>query len=547
MKKLVLVLVLVLAFTLTALANPFVDVPLNHWAYDSVQSLAAKGVIVGYPDGTFGGAKSLTRYEFAEATAKALAYVEGMDFASAEDVAILEKLAIEFADELASLGVTVADLEASLGANSEAITALETTVAKLDSFFEPLKVTGEFRVRYNKGIVPMAAATLKDRTRLWFEAEINDNTKAGIRFQATDTLGGAGTPAYTWSAFWVDYQGEDLSIYVGEILPDVIGLGLISYYEEDLEFDGFTATWTWDEEDTDLGAWTLFGDVEDYYVLHVAAALGDEDEVALGVTASYDVLAGGAFVGGADVAFDLGEDDEVSVAVEGAVFYGTALSYAATTEISGSMDDLGLTLNAWYVTPGFAPTMTDFTADRLGGYVQATYPLTDEVTGKVKYTYEMDSALVAAVTNKVRATLNYVPEDAAEGEAGEVYVEYNVIATPAATAKVRAKYLNYPLADDFVLSGLGQYTYPTADYAGAVTLVYTLDDDKDLTLEGRMDSNGIGAIWSAEASFAYALDTNTTLSVGFEMNDWEDDINDYDELNILDNLGTLKAELKVKF
>ncbi|GAG72379.1 unnamed protein product [marine sediment metagenome] len=135
MKKLALALVLVLAFALPVLANPFVDVPLNHWAYDSVQSLAAKGVIVGYPDGTFGGAKSLTRYEFAEAVAKALAYVEGMDFAAADDVAILEKLAIEFADELASLGVTVADLEASLGANTEAIAVLETTVAKLDTFF----------------------------------------------------------------------------------------------------------------------------------------------------------------------------------------------------------------------------------------------------------------------------------------------------------------------------------------------------------------------------------------------------------------------------
>jgi hypothetical protein len=55
-------------------ANPFVDVPLNHWGYDSVQALAAKGIIVGYPDGTFGGGKSLTRYEFAEATAREISY-----------------------------------------------------------------------------------------------------------------------------------------------------------------------------------------------------------------------------------------------------------------------------------------------------------------------------------------------------------------------------------------------------------------------------------------------------------------------------------------
>src|SRR5665811_186917 len=148
MKKLVLALVLVLALALPVFANPFVDVPLNHLAYDAVQSLAAKGIVIGYPDGTFGGNRTLTRYEFAEATARVMAYVEGMDFASAEDVAILEKLAIEFADELASLGVTVADLEAAVGANSEAIAAMEDLVAKHERFFDPVTITGSSSVEY---------------------------------------------------------------------------------------------------------------------------------------------------------------------------------------------------------------------------------------------------------------------------------------------------------------------------------------------------------------------------------------------------------------
>jgi hypothetical protein len=77
MKKLIVALALVLALALPALAaNPFVDVPLNHWAYDAVQSLAAKGIIVGYPDGTFGGNRALTRYEFAMAIARAVGYLE---------------------------------------------------------------------------------------------------------------------------------------------------------------------------------------------------------------------------------------------------------------------------------------------------------------------------------------------------------------------------------------------------------------------------------------------------------------------------------------
>jgi len=551
MKKLVLVLVLVLAFALPVLANPFVDVPLNHWAYDSVQSLAAKVVIVGYPDGTFGGGKTMTRYEFAEAVAKALAYVDSMGFASAEDVAILEKLAIEFADELASLGVTVADLEAAVGANSEAIAALEGKVAKLDKFFEPLTVTGQFRATYEKDVVPMTAGTLVDRTRLWFAAEINDYTTAGIRFQAENTLYGSAT--YTWDHFWVDFVKDNLSIHVGDTLPDAISLGLISYYEDDecdsYNFNGFLAKWTPDDSETDWGTWELFGKVDDYYTLHGGFVLGDDNPVDVGVTASYDILAAG-YAGGADVAFNLGDEDQVSVAVEGAVFYGTALSYAAATEITGSIDDLALTLDAWYVLPGFAPTMTGYTADRLGGYVQALYPFTDQVSGKLKFTYEMDSAMAAAVTTKVRGTLLYVPEDAAAGEDADVYAEYNML-TAAVTGFGR--YMNYPLADDFTLSGFAQYTYPTGVYLGAATLEYAIADDMTLTAEGRVDSAG-AAIWSAEVQLAYALAENTALTFGFEMNDWAGDLKDYDDIasceadtGILDTNGTLKAQLTVSF
>jgi hypothetical protein len=555
MKKLALALVLVLVFALPVLANPFVDVPLNHWAYDAVQYLAAKGVVIGYPDGTFGGNRTMTRYEFAEAIARVLAHIEDMGFASADDVAVLEKLAIEFADELASLGVTVADLEAAVGANSEAIAALEATVAKHEKFFEPLKVTGEFRATYEKDVLPMAAGTLKDRTRLWFEAEINEYTKAGIRFQAENTLSGAGTPVYTWDHFWVDFAKDNLSLRVGDVLPDALGLGLIAYYETNecssYNFDGFLAKWTWTEvTDTDLGTWTLFGNVEDYYTLHVATTLGDKDEVALGVTGSYDVLAAG-YAGGADVAFKLGDKDEVTVAAEGAVFYGTALSYAAAAKITGALDDLSLTLKAYYVLPGFVPTMSDYTADRLGGYVEALYPFTDQVTGKVKFTYEMDAAMVAPVTTTVRGTLLYVPEDAAAGENADVYAEYDLL-TAGLTGF--ARYMNYPLSDDFVLSGFAKYTYPSGVYVGAATLEYALAEDMDLSVEGRADSAGVGAIWSAEAQVTYALATNTKLTFGFEMNDWSDDIKDYDVIStcedlthILDATSTLKAQLTVSF
>ncbi len=541
MKKLALVLVLVFAFTLTALANPFVDVPLNHWAYDSVQSLAAKGVIVGYPDGTFGGAKSLTRYEFAEATAKALAFVEAQAYATAEDVAILEKLAIEFADELASLGVTVADLEAALGANTEAITALKETVAKHEAFFEPVVITGSFEATYTKVVSPMAVATLSDETEINIEATINDETTAGITVVATDVLSGA--PAYdvTWEAFFIDYQGEDLQLRVGEVEPATIGLGLIYDFDTLEEFDGFLATWIWDEEDTDLGDWTLFGDVEDYYVLNIGFALGDEDEVAVGVTGTYDPLAVG-YGGGVDLAFDLGEEDEATVTLEGAVFYTTALSYAAAASVETAIDDLALTVDAHYVFPGFVPTNSDFTADRLGGSVEASYPLTDDVDGTLTWEYEMDSAMVAATTHTVKGELEYTI-DADTEEVADIWAKYDIL-----TAGITAygEYINYPLADDFVLSGAAKYETLIPAYVGVVTLEYDLAEDMDLTVEGRVDSDG-AAFWSAEVQLVYALAENTDLTVGFEMNDWDDDINDYDDMVISGTVGTLTAELAVSF
>ncbi|HOQ72801.1 MAG TPA: S-layer homology domain-containing protein [Limnochordia bacterium] len=78
-KKFALVLAIVLlASTLTpAFASPFADVPADHWAYDAIVQLAAAGLIEGYPDGTYGGARMMTRYEAAMVFARALQRLEG--------------------------------------------------------------------------------------------------------------------------------------------------------------------------------------------------------------------------------------------------------------------------------------------------------------------------------------------------------------------------------------------------------------------------------------------------------------------------------------
>ena len=143
-KSLVLAMAMALGVTASAYAaNPFSDVPAGHWAYDSVNKLAAEGVIDGYPDGTYGGDKLMTRYEMAQIVAKAMAKGANVD-----------KLAAEFADELDTLGVRVANLE-----------------AKADN----VKITGEVRYHYtdNDGDKEGYATVL--RSRIWLKGQINDD------------------------------------------------------------------------------------------------------------------------------------------------------------------------------------------------------------------------------------------------------------------------------------------------------------------------------------------------------------------------------------
>ena len=80
-----------------ATTNPFMDVPMNHWAYDAIGQLAAHGILSGYPDGLYKGKQPTTRYEMASALARALAVVD-MTKASKQDVEMLQKLVVEFHD-----------------------------------------------------------------------------------------------------------------------------------------------------------------------------------------------------------------------------------------------------------------------------------------------------------------------------------------------------------------------------------------------------------------------------------------------------------------
>lgn len=142
-------------------ANPFSDVQAGHWAYDAVNKLAAEGVIEGYPGGTYGGDRLMTRYEMAQITAKAMAKGANAD-----------RLAAEFAGELDSLGVRVANLE-----------------KKSDN----VRITGQIRYEYGDrggdlGSKYGKVAQHRLRSRIFVNGNINEDWSYTGRFENNQSL-----------------------------------------------------------------------------------------------------------------------------------------------------------------------------------------------------------------------------------------------------------------------------------------------------------------------------------------------------------------------
>lgn len=161
-KTLLLAMTIAMGITASAYAaNPFSDVPAGHWAYDAVNKLAAEGVVEGYPGGTYGGDRLMTRYEMAQIVAKAM--VKGTN---------VDRLAAEFAGELDSLGVHVANLE-----------------KKSDN----VRITGQIRYEYGDRNGDMQqtkgkVAQHRLRSRIFVNGNINEDWSYTGRFENNQSL-----------------------------------------------------------------------------------------------------------------------------------------------------------------------------------------------------------------------------------------------------------------------------------------------------------------------------------------------------------------------
>jgi len=184
----IIAVVALVAFAAPAFAaNPFMDVPMNSWAYDAVSQLASQGVISGYPDGTFKGNQPMTRYEMASIVARALAVVD-MNKASKQDVEMLKRLVVEFKDELDALGVDVADLDSRVAVLEENLGGWK--------FWGELRFDAYFADEDDGAYTSGSDVDFKEsRFRLWMTKVVDDK----VTF-----IGRVGGSSLAWNRFYAE-------------------------------------------------------------------------------------------------------------------------------------------------------------------------------------------------------------------------------------------------------------------------------------------------------------------------------------------------------
>ena len=168
------------------------DVLPSDWAFQALQSLVENyGCIQGYPDRTFRGQRSMTRFEFAAGLNSCLDVIATLIAQSGidpEDLATIRRLQEEFQAELATLRGRVDALEA------------QTAILEAQQFSTTTKLRGQadFHIVTPFDIVEGETSTsVAARARLNFDSSFTGDDRLRIRLQGgsgnaivPDVLGG---------------------------------------------------------------------------------------------------------------------------------------------------------------------------------------------------------------------------------------------------------------------------------------------------------------------------------------------------------------------
>ncbi len=382
-KSLVLAMAMALGVTASAYAaNPFSDVPAGHWAYDSINKLAAAGVIEGYGDSTFGGDKLMTRYEMAQIVAKAMAKGANVD-----------KLAAEFADELDNLGVRVANLE-----------------KKADN----VKVTGELRYHYkdNGGDIDGYATEL--RSRIWVKGAINDDwTYTGMLENIQDLKNDKGDETTKFQRAYVNGKLGGVKVQAGRYHSK---LSEGNVYDN--RFDGVQASYGKDVKltagygkaahTTGLEATPKKANAKDTYYAELSGNVGklalaagyynyedvkeakDEDDTIWTVGANYafdkNFKLGAMYLNGDQDKYE-GDDDGFVVT---ASYKGAKAAKAGSWGLVAKYYDQGFSTYIDHTMNGYADSYTSADQGFKGYSVAANYTFAKNIVGQVEW-YDLEA------------------------------------------------------------------------------------------------------------------------------------------------------------
>ena len=382
-KSLVLAMAMALGVTASAYAaNPFSDVPAGHWAYDSINKLAAAGVIEGYGDSTFGGDKLMTRYEMAQIVAKAMAKGANVD-----------KLAAEFADELDNLGVRVANLE-----------------KKADN----VKVTGELRYHYKDDGADINGYATELRSRIWVNGQINDDwTYTGMLENIQDLKNDKGDETTKFQRAYVNGKLGGVKVQAGRYHSK---LSEGNVY--DSRFDGvqasygkavkLTAGYGKAAHTTGLEATPKKANAKDTYYAELSGNVGklalaagyynyedvkeakDVDDTIWTVGANYafdkNFKLGAMYLNGDQDKYE-GDDDGFVVT---ASYKGAKAAKAGSWGLVAKYYDQGFSTYIDHTMNGYADSYTDADQGFKGYSVAANYTFAKNIVGQVEW-YDLEA------------------------------------------------------------------------------------------------------------------------------------------------------------
>jgi len=158
----------------------------------------------------------------------------------------------------------------------------------------------------------------------------------------------------------------------------------------------------------------------------------------------------------------------------------------------------------------------------------------------IEVTLTMEELIFGTPAVSVDGVLKYTID---EGETAKVGANFDVITSDI---EVYGQYKGLPVTDGMLLSGKVLGAFPVNTYYAVATLVYDINEDTELLVEARFDSDGT-EVFSAEVQLKYAITEDIDVKVGYELNDWSDAINDWDGFEITDGVDTAYAEVTFKF